>query len=245
LFCATKASTFFSDLMTSKPTTRDRIVREATRLFASQGIKATTVAQIEVAVGLRKGSGGVHRYFATKDELVHAVLETQLDDARGTLAESLAWPAPTPEQVRPFLEAVGAFALAESERNRDVALIMLRDGHALGTEQLDEQRRKNYEIAFASTAAAVRDMQARSGADFGVDADALGFIFMAPIVYFRLIEWATGHRVLGIDDATLISTWTTVFEPVFRQLAAANDAAPPQPDVPAAKPNRRPKTRLT
>ena len=49
--------------------TRDRIVKEASRLFAAQGIKATTVAQIETAVGLRKGSGGVHRYFATKSDL--------------------------------------------------------------------------------------------------------------------------------------------------------------------------------
>lgn len=222
--------------MTTEPTTRDRIVREATRLFAAQGIKATTVAQIEVAVGLRQGSGGVHRYFATKDDLVHAVLETQLEDARGTLAESLAWPVPKPEQVRPFLEAVGAFALVESERNREVALIMLRDGRALGSEQLDEQRRKNYEVAYASTAAAVRDMQERAGADFGVDADALGFVFMAPVVYFRLIEWATGHRVLGIDDATLVSTWATVFEPVFRQLATANEMGIPEPPAPVAKP---------
>jgi AcrR family transcriptional regulator len=226
--------------MNAEPTTRDRIVREATRLFAAQGIKATTVAQIEVAVGLRKGSGGVHRYFATKDELVHAVLETQLVDARGTLAESLAWRVPTPEQVRPFLKAVGTFALAQSERSREVALIMLRDGQALGSKQLDEQRRENYEIAYASTAAVVRELQERAGADFGVDADALGFVFMAPIVYFRLIEWATGHRVLGIDDATLVSTWATVFEPVFRQLAAAKESTPAVPEAArVVKPKRR------
>jgi hypothetical protein len=65
-------------------------------------------------------------------------------------------------------------------------------------------------------------MQEKLGDDAGVDADALGFMCMAPLIYFRLIEWATGARVLGLDDDALVRTWVTVFEPVFRELAKAN-----------------------
>src|SRR6478735_5200528 len=109
--------------------TRDRILAEATRLFAAQGIKATTVAQIEEAVGLRPGSGGVHRYFATKDDLVRGVLEAQLAHGTEVRAEAGAWPSA--DEVPAFLERLGRFVLTQADEHRDVALIMLREAHNL------------------------------------------------------------------------------------------------------------------
>ncbi len=203
--------------------TRDRIIAEATRLFAAQGIKSTTVAQIEEAVGLRKGSGGVHRHFATKDTLIRAVLDTQLQAGRATHNLATAMSPPTPHQVHDFLKSLGEFALAESERSREVALIMLREAHVLPKDLLDEHTRLNLDIAYAGTADAVREMQGHIGHDAGVDADALGYLLMAPLIYFRLIEWATGARLFDLDDETLIDTWATVFEPIFRELTASGD----------------------
>ena len=81
--------------------TRDRILAEATRRFAAQGIKATTVAQIEEAVGLRKGSGA-STYFATKDDLVRGVLEAQLTRSASESTGPIDWKRPTPDEVRPF-----------------------------------------------------------------------------------------------------------------------------------------------
>src|SRR3954468_7493304 len=97
--------------------TRDRILAEATRRFAVQGIKATTVAQIEEAVGLRKGSGGVHRYFATKDELVRGVLEAQLTRSATESTGPIDWKRPTPDEVPAFLAQLGRFMLAQADEN--------------------------------------------------------------------------------------------------------------------------------
>ena len=70
-------------------TTRDRIVAAAGRLFADHGVKATPVSRIEEEAGLTPGSGGVHRYFATKSDLVEAVLDTQLAQNPGNGAKAI------------------------------------------------------------------------------------------------------------------------------------------------------------
>jgi AcrR family transcriptional regulator len=198
--------------------TRDRILREATRLFAAQGIKTTTVAQIEEAAGLSKGSGGVHRYFATKDELVRGVLEAQLARSSEVRAEAAAWSRPTPEQVPEFLAQLGHFMLSHADENRDVALIMLREAHNLPPGVLAEHEARNLELAYATTADAIRAGQDAAGiAD--LDADAIAFLVVAPLVYYRLIEWATGRKILDLDDDRIIAAWVDTFSPVFTRLA--------------------------
>lgn len=207
--------------MNDQPTTRTRIITEATRLFAAQGIKATTVAQIEQAVGLRKGSGGVHRHFATKDDLVTAVLEAQLSGGTEILADArAAMPMPTPETCGAYLRTLGHLVLSEAEKARDVALIMLRDGHGLGS-QLDTHRRRNDDLAYGALAEGVRTLQTEIGNTLGLDADAYGYVFVAPLIYFKLIEWASGHHPLDITNDALVETWATVMEPTFRVIADA------------------------
>ena len=198
--------------------TRTRILAEATRLFATHGIKATTIAQIEEAVGLRRGSGGVHRYFATKDELVRGVLDAQLSRSSEVGAEAAAWDRPTPGQVPEFLARLGQLMLAHADENRDVALIMLREAHNLPPGLLEEHEVRNLDLAYATTAAAIRASQAAVEVH-DLDADAIAFLVVAPLVYYRLIEWATGHKVLDLDDDRIIAAWVDIFSPVFTRLA--------------------------
>jgi AcrR family transcriptional regulator len=58
--------------------TRDRIIHEAMRLFSAQGYKATTIAQIESAVGLTPGAGGLYHHFDSKESVLAAGIERQL-----------------------------------------------------------------------------------------------------------------------------------------------------------------------
>jgi AcrR family transcriptional regulator len=197
--------------------TRDRILSEATRLFAERGIKGTTVAEIEAAAGLRPGSGGVHRYFPTKDDLVRGVLAAQLVRAASVFAEARAWDPPTRETVPEFLTQLGHYMLTNADDNREVALIMLREAHNLPPGVLDEHQAANLDVAYATTAAAIRARQATNGTA-GPDADALAFLVVAPLVYFRLIEWATGDKPLDLDDDRLVTTWVELFTPVFERL---------------------------
>ncbi len=61
------------------PSTRERIVTEAMKLFSSKGFEATSVSQIESAAGLSAGSGALYRHFKSKDALLAAGIDRQLD----------------------------------------------------------------------------------------------------------------------------------------------------------------------
>jgi AcrR family transcriptional regulator len=176
--------------MSSELSTRDRILREAASLFASQGIKATTVAQIEAAAGLRAGSGGLHRHFPTKNALVSEVLESQLQRGRQTVDRTLSFPRFTPEGIRPLLEAVAMFTLNEANTSREVALIMMRE-ELNYPELIRPHSLANDEIAYGATGSRLRALFAEHGvevpADF--DLDAFGYMIVAPLIFYRLKEW--------------------------------------------------------
>lgn len=59
--------------------TRDRLLDEAMRLFSHKGFEATSVSQIEAAAGLSAGSGALYRHFKSKDALLAAGIDRQLD----------------------------------------------------------------------------------------------------------------------------------------------------------------------
>ncbi|MBS4727224.1 TetR/AcrR family transcriptional regulator [Mycobacterium sp. SM1] len=62
--------------------TRERLVTEAMRLFSERGYQATSVAEIEAAAGLAPGSGALYHHFKSKQELLEAGIDRQLDRRR-------------------------------------------------------------------------------------------------------------------------------------------------------------------
>jgi AcrR family transcriptional regulator len=68
--------------MTAPVSTRERLVTEAMRLFSIKGFEATRVTQIEAAAGLAAGSGALYRHFKSKDALLDAGIDRQLDRRR-------------------------------------------------------------------------------------------------------------------------------------------------------------------
>jgi AcrR family transcriptional regulator len=209
--------------MNDELSTRNRIVREATRLFAAQGVKATTVAQIEEAVGLRAGSGGLHRHFKTKDTLVAAVLDVQIRAGDESQQTAVALPRPKPSEIRPFLEMVGSLTLTMSEANttREVALIMIREA-ANYPELIRPQQQRNDDIAFGTTVDRIRALFAESNTQIpeDFDLDAFGYLLIAPLLHFRLNEWLRNEKVRGLSDDRVVKMWARIFEPTMRELMA-------------------------
>ena len=108
--------------------------------------------------------------------------------------------------------------LTNADGNREVALIMLREAQNLPPGVLAAQEAGNLDLAYATTAAAIRARQESAGVT-DVDADAVAFLVVAPLIYFRLIEWATGAKVLDLDDDRLLAAWVDIFTPLFQRLA--------------------------
>jgi AcrR family transcriptional regulator len=216
--------------MTNELSTRNRIIREAASLFASQGVKATTVAQIEAAVGLRAGSGGLHRHFRTKDALVSEVLESQLKRGRQTLATTVSVPRPSPEQISPYLEAVAMFTLSEANEAREVALIMLRE-ELNYPDLIRPHSLENDEIAYGATGLRLKALFADHGmevpADF--DVDAFGYLIVAPLIFFRLKEWTSGQKARGLTDERVSAMWARLCAPLLQELLSLlpNEAQEP------------------
>lgn len=63
-------------MIQSAESTKDKILRETTRLFADQGYEATTMKNIADAVGIKAAS--LYAHYRGKEELFRAVLETAL-----------------------------------------------------------------------------------------------------------------------------------------------------------------------
>jgi AcrR family transcriptional regulator len=68
--------------MSAVAPTRERLVTEAMRLFSTKGYEATSVSQIEAAAGLAPGSGALYHHFKSKEALLDAGIDRQLDRRR-------------------------------------------------------------------------------------------------------------------------------------------------------------------
>jgi len=196
--------------MVAKPTegtgpagTRDRIINEASHLFAESGIKATTIAKIETAVGLRPGSGGVHRYFATKDDLVVAVLETLYERAEKTVAESSLTGA-RPEDLGLFFRAAGRYILRNADQHRELTLIGYREGEAL-FERFPQFRQRSFTVTLGPIATDLEALAAEQ--DIAIDSEAAAFLLIAPLLYHRGMQWLTGETALQLSDERIIEEW--------------------------------------
>lgn len=62
--------------------TKERLVSEAMRLFSQQGYRATSITQIEKAAGLVPGCGALYNHFKSKEALLAAGIDRQLDRRR-------------------------------------------------------------------------------------------------------------------------------------------------------------------
>jgi AcrR family transcriptional regulator len=59
--------------------TRERILDGAWRLFVEQGFAGTTITQIEAAASLAAGSGSFYRHFRSKEDVLHAVVDREVE----------------------------------------------------------------------------------------------------------------------------------------------------------------------
>lgn len=106
--------------------TRDRILREAMRLFAENGYDGTSVASIEAAAGLSKGSGGLYKHFGSKRAvLVEGV--TRLLATGGPLRTMLDAPALPAPRLPEMLQRIAKAGLDRLEQERDFNRLLVRD----------------------------------------------------------------------------------------------------------------------
>jgi AcrR family transcriptional regulator len=199
--------------------TKRRNLDEALRLFAAQGYKATSVAELEAAAGLAPGSGGLYKHFASKREVLAAAIADNLEHLRAVQASLPGGPTIGARgDDDEDLVAQARLALAELDRSRDLSLLILREGAAL-TDVDPDVHDAWIHGTYATGAALLRAEAEAAGAPVdGVDFEAHAFLGLAPLVLHRLITWLTGTPPAGIDDDRLVAAWVRVFSTVRRSL---------------------------
>ncbi|MFN4154996.1 MAG: TetR/AcrR family transcriptional regulator [Paracoccaceae bacterium] len=177
--------------MGRKPTiTRDSLLDVAEDIVRTEGAKALTIGALASAAGISKG--GVQYSFASKDDLVRALIErwTRQFDALLESDESLDAPA----LVRQYIQAMRA---SQQAMNAKMAGLMI--GYIEDPENLRETRRW-YQAMFARLGAATPEAQAARVAFLAVeglfllrivgideDGDWAGFVDDVEAVLTRLI----------------------------------------------------------
>lgn len=186
-------------------TGRERILREAIRLFAERGYDRTSVPDIQAAAGLSRGSGALYKHFPSKEALLAAAIDQFVDTARqgrSQLAEtSLPLDQGTRQLVEGMLERLGA--------NRDVLRILWRD-----LEHFPELQAKTRDEIMQATYRAVaewlREGQ-RQGELRAHDSEAMAAVIVGSVAMFRVFEAIWGQRVIEISDERFASAWSDLF----------------------------------
>jgi AcrR family transcriptional regulator len=124
----------------------ERLLAEATRLFAERGYDRTSVQEIVEAAGVTKGA--LYHYFGSKDDLLHEiyarVLRLQTERLDAIAARST--------DVRQRLAEAAADVVVTSIENLDDTKIFFRSMHQLSPEKQKAVRaeRRRYHETFRS-----------------------------------------------------------------------------------------------
>jgi AcrR family transcriptional regulator len=191
--------------------TRERIVDEAMRLFSRHGYTATSIASIEEAAGLTPGAGGLYHHFESKEALLAAGIERQLERLgalrriRGVLG-SLG-------DLRAELKLSARYFLAELDDESELLRILASDARNR-PQVLTAAAEQLVSSAFADfagwiAAEAEREMTAE-------EARAVAVLGLGSLLSSRLLRDVLGVSV-QVDDEALVDSW------VQMMLAAMGD----------------------
>ncbi|HET9731924.1 MAG TPA: TetR family transcriptional regulator [Acidimicrobiales bacterium] len=111
-----------------KAVRRQGILAAAKKVFARDGFQATSMA--DVAKAAHVSYGAVYWYFASKDELFHALMDAEAQALRAHIAEALA--SSDGEGAEGLLRDAVRATFEFFEADRATVKLLFRDSYALG-----------------------------------------------------------------------------------------------------------------
>lgn len=108
---------------------RDRIVSEATRLFAQKGYGSTSVRELAEAVGVTKPT--LYYHFGNKESLFLKVVHHHIDRVEDIVRETLSAERPAREQLLLFARAY----IADAASNEDALKLLMTVQHPVDRGQ--------------------------------------------------------------------------------------------------------------
>jgi AcrR family transcriptional regulator len=196
--------------MTTQVSTRERLLREGLRLFASQGFAATTVGEIEEAAGLQPRRGALYRHFPSKEALLEAAAARLADTVDHGAIEFTDVPLDDPYGLALL---VGRWILDNLDAEREMTQILEREGDRLVA--IRNQFRKASDASFRAASEALRNWAKVTGQD--VDTDAFAVVLIGGLVNYRRSTWTLGRSPLAIKDERFLKGFADIFATLFSQ----------------------------
>jgi AcrR family transcriptional regulator len=183
-------------------TSRQRFVEVATRLFAERGFAATSVADIQGALGLAAGSGALYKHFPSKRALLEEVVGNHVTTMRSGHAE---FAAQVPADLEQALGFLADSVWAGMQRDHAVLRVLLRDldAHPDLLDDVWTAIRGNVYDVFTDWLRT----QADAGAIVVDDPEATGAVLLASLTYRPILDTLIGHTPGDIDAARFRTAW--------------------------------------
>jgi AcrR family transcriptional regulator len=185
----------------SNTPTRERIVDEAMRLFSQHGYSATSIAKIEAAAGLTPGAGGLYHHFKSKEAVLAAGIERQLE--RLGALRKIKQVLGSLGDLRAELTLTARYFLAELDNESELLRILASDVRnrpqvlTAAAEELVSSTLADFVGWIAEEAK--RPVPAE-------EAKALAVFGLGSLLSSRLLRDVLGISV-QVDDEVLVATW--------------------------------------
>jgi AcrR family transcriptional regulator len=188
--------------MSTSISTRERIAEAAMRLFSEQGFRGVSVAQIEAAVGLSPGAGGLYHHFNSKEDVLafgvrrHLERLEALRDVRriiGNLGD-----------VRAELSVTARYFLAELDAQSELLRIIVSETRrrpGLLSEAVDQLIASTFRGFAQWLREAARQQLSED------QASTLATLALGSLLSSRLLSNVIEVNPPTVDDDTLVPAW--------------------------------------
>ena len=181
--------------------TRQRIVDEATRLFADQGYEVTSIADIQIACGLTGGSGALYKHFPSKRALLEEIVRQHL----AGMADTSQQTPQLSDDPREVLGAIGKLVWERMSHDRDSLRIVFRELDRF-PDLLEQMWSSVLGDVYATATAWIRGGIAE-GRMAVADPEATAAVLMASLTYYPILHALTGHTPGDVGEDGFLTAW--------------------------------------
>lgn len=204
--------------MASEPSTRERIISEAIRLFAERGFTGTTVGDIEQAAGLAPRSGGLYKHFPSKEAVLEAAAQRHVGQIEALRSALDFRPL---GNLRAELTLVARWSLAELRAERPLIKIVQKDGDQFPV-LVKLVRERVVDTGHRTARAVLELLLSRNGVEVE-NPDALAAVLVGSLVGRDVEEMMFGSPPGGLEEDDFVEAWVECWLTFARGAGATLD----------------------
>ena len=155
----------------------EAILSAATKLFVQKGVYGATIEEIATEAGL--SAGAIYRYFASREDLLRAVIAQQMEQDRALMEQALATTDSVWHALLSAVQAVWADLKSEKAREETILALETTLAAARQSAELGAERRQMRKAEIEMLEQCVRQAQEAGEIDPAVGGRALAVMLLA------------------------------------------------------------------